>query len=216
MSATLRLLGYLRSYLPATALAVLSLLAASAFSLAAPWLIGRAIDLGVGEANTTFLLQLAAGVVLATIGRGVATFGVTYLGEFLAQRVAYDLRNQLYDHLQRLSFRFHDDNQTGQLMSRVTQDVEAARWFFSFGLFSLAQTSALALGIFAILLATHVGLALVTMAFLPLALFVAYRIGAILRPNWNRIAQQQATMTTFLQEALAGIRIVRAFAREEQ
>lgn len=71
------------------------------------------------------------------IGQGIAAFGQQYLGESIGQKLAYDIRNRIYDNLQHLSFAYHDNAQTGQIMSRVTQDVEALRQFVTMSLLRL-------------------------------------------------------------------------------
>ena len=95
-------------------------------------------------------------------------YGQTYLGEWLSQRVAYDIRNQIYDRLQRLSYAYHDQQQTGQLMSRATQDVEAVRWFVSMGVLRGFYIIVLLVGTLVLMMLSNWQLALVVWAFLPL------------------------------------------------
>ncbi|GIW12036.1 MAG: ABC transporter ATP-binding protein [Dehalococcoidia bacterium] len=154
--------------------------------------------------------------MLSTVLRGLCAFGQTYSSEWIAQRVAYDLRNAIYDRVQNLSFSFHDRAQTGELMSRATADVESVRWFLSFAVTGIVQIVLLLSGILVLMVRLNSHLALVTLAFIPVAVGVALRISSVLRPSWTRIQEQMAVMTTFLQESLAGIRIVRAFAREPE
>ncbi|MFN8533995.1 MAG: ABC transporter ATP-binding protein [Dehalococcoidia bacterium] len=212
--AVFRLFGSLRTYWPQTLVAAVSMVGSVVFSLVVPWMTGQAIDVGI-KADEPYVLYLLAGaVVVSTVLRGLSAFGQTYTGEWLAQRVAYDLRNAIYDHIQNLSFSFHDRNQTGELMSRATADVEAIRWFFAFAVTGLVQIVLLLAGILIILAQMNFKLALVTVAFLPLAVLSAVRVSNILRPSWARIQEQMAVMTTHLQESLSGIRVVRSFARE--
>lgn len=192
------------------------MLGTAGFSLVVPWLTGRAIDVGIDADRPYLLYVFAAAVVASTLLRGLSAFGQTYSGEWLAQRIAYDLRNAIYDHVQNLSFSFHDRNQTGELMSRATADVEAIRWFFAFAVTGLVQIFLLLIGIMVILVQMNFKLALVTFAFVPLAVLSAVRVSSILRPSWARIQEQMGTMTTYLQESLAGIRVVRSFAREPE
>ena len=116
------------------ALAYLCLFAGAALSLAIPNLTGRAIDLALGSSQVNLLVLTALGIGVAGILRGILNYGQTYLAEALSQRVAYDLRNMLYNRLQKLSYAFHDRSQTGQLMSRATSDVEGVRMFVGFAL----------------------------------------------------------------------------------
>ncbi|TMB97304.1 MAG: ABC transporter ATP-binding protein [Chloroflexi bacterium] len=221
----IRLLAFLGPYKRRTALAVLCVLASGAAVLAMPQLIRWAIDYGLapetrnGELVATgerhLLVLAAAAIVGAAVFRGVFAYGQTYLGEWISQRVAYDLRNSIYDRLQRLSYAYHDKQQTGQLMSRATQDVEAVRWFVSMGVLRGFYVLALLLAALALMLTSNWKLTLVIWAFLP---FIAWRSAVMaltLRPIWTRIQDGLARLTTVLQEALTGARVVKAFGRED-
>src|SRR3990170_6534321 len=160
-----RLLGFLRPYKGRTALAFLSVLAASAFVLAMPQIIRWAIDYGLGlerqggglvaTGERHFLVVAAVAIVAAAVLRGAFAFAQTYLVEWISQRVAYDLRNSIYDRLQRLSYAYHDRQQTGQLMSRATQDVEAVRWFIHMGVMRAGYIALLLAGILVLMAITE-------------------------------------------------------------
>ncbi|HEU4759044.1 MAG TPA: ABC transporter ATP-binding protein [Dehalococcoidia bacterium] len=219
------MLSFLRPYKGRTALAFFCILAASAFALATPQLLRWAIDYGLGlevsngrrsaSGHENLLVIAALAMVGAALFRGLFAFGQTYLGEWISQRVAYDLRNSIYDRLQRLSYAYHDHQQTGQLMSRATQDVEAVRWYISMGILRFTYVILLLAAVLGIMLATNWKLALITWAFLP---FVAWRstvMALSLRPLWLSVQDGLARLTTVLQEALTGARVVKAFARED-
>ncbi|MFH1140132.1 MAG: ABC transporter transmembrane domain-containing protein, partial [Chloroflexota bacterium] len=136
MSILVRLIVLAFAYKRRLALAWLCVLGAGAFLLINPKLVGWAIDFGIRteHQNRIWVLLGASLAVLGAAGlRGMFAYGQQYLGEWLSQRVAYDLRNNIYDRLQRLSFAYHDSHQTGQLMSRATQDVEAVQRFIQMG-----------------------------------------------------------------------------------
>jgi ATP-binding cassette subfamily B protein len=197
-------------------LAFTSLVATTAFSLAIPWMLGVGIDtiLGSGERN---LLILAAAVVIgASALRGVSAYGHTYFSEVVSQKTSYDIRNALYDRLQRLSFSYHDQSQTGQLMSRATVDVEAIRRFFGRGLLGLAQTFILFAGISYLLVSLDWKLALLTLSFMPLIGWRAITVGLRLRPIWLKIQQLMGVLGITLEENLTGVRIVKAFSRQKE
>jgi ATP-binding cassette subfamily B protein len=221
----LRLLAFLRPYKLRTFFAFVAILGASGFLLAIPQLIRWAINFGVGASyeNGKFIADGSEGTLviaaLAVIGaallRGAFAYFQTYQGEWVSQRVAYDLRNAIYDRLQRLSYAYHDHQQTGQLMSRATQDVEAVRWFIYMGVMRAGYIF-LTLGAILILMAvTNWQLTLVAWAFLPLVAWRSTVMALSLRPLWMRIQDGLARLTTVLQEALTGVRVVKAFAREE-
>ena len=222
---SLRLLRFLRPYGRRTVLAAAALLAATAASLANPQIIRWAIDYGLGSkkqgneiiattGDRELLLVAALLVVTVAVLRGLFAYGQTYLGEWLSQRVAYDIRNAIYDRLQRLSYAYHDQQQTGQLMSRATQDVEAVRWFISMGVLRGTQIIVTLAAVLALMIFTNWKLALVVWAFIPLIAWRSTVMALSLRPLWTSIQEGLARIATVLQEALTGARVVKAFARE--
>lgn len=210
----LRLLGFLKKYWKRAIAAYVCLLAATGFSMLIPRLVGNAVDQVVASGEQRLVLLLALGVIGAAALRGLFTYGQTYLSEWLSQRVAYDLRNALYDRLQRLSAGFHDKAQTGELMSRATADVEGTRWFISFGVLRSAHLIVL-LGIISFLLVSLNGrLALIAFACFPLLAVRAVIVSGRLRPIWLRIQEEIAALGAILQENLTGVRVVKSFARQ--
>ena len=222
MRTVLRLFGFLKKYWRRVILTYVCLIAATVFSLAIPELIKRAIDQGIsldletGQMSGDQQVLLIAGLSIlgASVLRGLFGFGQTYLGEFIGQGVAYDIRNMLYDRIQRLSFSFHDKAQTGQLMSRATQDVEAVRMFVSMGALRMAFIFATFFGICALLFSMNWTLALITLAAMPPVAYWGIRLGRRLRPVWTDIQEGIARMGIHLQENLSGVKVVRAFSRE--
>lgn len=222
----LRLLSFARPYWHVVLLAWLFVGAASAFMLLMPILLRIAIDSGInpqnvdgevvalGSKQTLVIVGIAVMVVAAL--RGVFAYGQTYVSEWLASRVAYDLRNEIYNHLQRLSFAYHDKAQTGQLMSRATQDVEAVRMFTSMGVLRLLNLAILLVVVLILMATTNWKLALVAWIVLPIVAARSIQVSTRLRPIWLEVQNLQGRMGTVLQENLSGMRVVKAFAREEQ
>jgi len=219
----IRLLSFTLPYWRTVILAWIFVAGASAFMLLMPILVQYAIDTGVdidsngiaiGERQT--LIWIGVAIVAISALRGAFAYGQTYAGEWLASRVAYDVRNEVYNHLQRLSFAYHDKAQTGQIMSRATQDVEAVRLLISFGVMRIAYMVILLISVFIIMTITNWQLALVAWLFVPIvagrSIFVARR----LRPIWMHVQDLQGRMGAVLQENLSGMRVVKAFAQEQQ
>ncbi|HET8840840.1 MAG TPA: ABC transporter transmembrane domain-containing protein, partial [Ktedonobacteraceae bacterium] len=124
-----RIIALLRPHWIMTAGSILSMGLATCFALVIPWLLALVIDTGLEHGQFSTLL-LATGVILLTSAlRGLFAYGQGYLSQALSNEIAYDLRDSLYDHLQTLDFSFHDESETGQLMSRLTVDIEAVRNF---------------------------------------------------------------------------------------
>ena len=162
------------------------------------------------------ILFVFAGLILAaTLIKGIFTFSQTFLGEYLSQRVCFDLRNRIFDQYQRLSFAYHDRSQTGQLMSRATSDVEQIRFFVSQGLINGALMLLTFVAVLAVLLLTNWKLALLSLATMPVLFVIAYLFALQLRPMFSLVQQETAQLSTVLQEDLSGMRVVRAFAQEE-
>ncbi len=191
------------------------LLAGTALALAIPRLIGIAIDTALGAGSTTALALLSLLILGVSIVRGVLNYGQNYLADALSQRLAYDLRNAFYDKLQRLSFAFHDQQNTGDLMSTATVDVENARAFVNLGIIRMAYLIVLVVGATVILLLTDWRLALVGLSGVPLAAFIAVRMSRRLRRMWVEIQQQTGRLITVMQENLSGVRVVKALGAEE-
>jgi ATP-binding cassette subfamily B protein len=218
----LRLLGYWKHHWLAVILAYGCMFTLLALESASPQIIGYAIDSIVeiveeGASGGTDKLILAAFFIITIyLVMGVFKYGQRYLGEYLSQHVAYDLRNSLYDKIQSLSFSFHDRSQTGQLMSRVTSDVEVARMFLSDGLLRLVLTIAQFIVIASILVISSWELALMMFLTLPLVMLISVKQTQWIRPIALRIQQYTGAYTAVLQEALAAIRVVKAFGAEER
>ncbi len=155
-------------------------------------------------------------IMLLAIIRAVFAYAQTYLSEQASQGVAFDFRNELFSKIQRLSFSYHDRNRTGQLMIRATDDVEKTRMFIGQGLLLAAQAFLLLTATLIILFATNVRLTLVILPVLPIALLLFMLFGAISQPLFAQVQIKLSRLNTILQENLAGIKVVKAFAREPQ
>ena len=163
----------------------------------------------------TSTLTLAAGLILiVALTRGLFTYWMQFMGEWLSQHVAYDLRNRIYEKLQRQSYAYHDKQQTGQLMSRATQDVEATRMFIQLGALRLLDISLRILVAAVLMFSSNWMLALVAWSLMPLVAFQSIRIQRKSRAMWVGVQEQLGRITTVLQENLSGVRVVKAFSRQ--
>ncbi len=209
-----RLLSYLAPYRKEAILAYGSLLGVTIMNLIVPRLISSVIDNALSGGARTFLLQAGAAIIGISAIKAIFAFGQRYLTEWLSFRTAYDLRNAFYDHVQRLSFAYHDAAQTGQLMSRATSDVDMVRQFIGSGLMEAINILLMLVTTLAILLSSNWRLTLVALLPIPLLTYLAIHFGRIIRPRFRDIQAQLARLSTLLQESLAGVRVVKAFARE--
>ncbi|MFN8487297.1 MAG: ABC transporter ATP-binding protein [Caldilineaceae bacterium] len=176
---------------------------------------GNADGAAMTAAFQALYWALALILVFAAI-RGFFAFAQAYMAEKLSQSVAFDFRNELFAKIQRLSFSYHDRNQTGQLMIRATDDVEKLRIFIGQGLLITVQALIMLVGALTLLALTNWSLTLTVVAILPVALILFMVFGAVSQPLFAKVQMKLSALNTILQENLAGIKVVKAFAREPQ
>ncbi|MDX2160206.1 MAG: ABC transporter ATP-binding protein [bacterium] len=163
----------------------------------------------------SWLIGATVAIVLLAVARGIFSFVQAFLSEQISQSVAFNFRNEIFAKIQRLSFSYHDRNQTGQLMIRATDDVERVRLFIAQGLVLTAQAFILLIATLVILFLTNWQLTLVVLPILPIAMIVFMIFGAVSQPLFVEIQQRLAALNTVLQENMAGVKVVRAFTREK-
>jgi ATP-binding cassette subfamily B protein len=207
-------MGFLRPYRPQLWGSLVFAWAAMGMTVLIPWLIGRAIN-AIEDGDKPDLLPLA----LAIFGAAILRLGLTVVRRLVAGKVSlaveFDLRQTFYAHLQRLELGFFDGQQTGQLMSRATVDLGAIRFFLGYGLIFITQnllTIALAS---AVMIAIKPWLALIALLPAPFVIYTASRYNRVSRPAQQEVQQRIAELTAEAEENISGIRIVKAFAREE-
>ncbi|MDP9363044.1 MAG: ABC transporter ATP-binding protein/permease [Chloroflexota bacterium] len=214
MKVVVRIFGYLRPYWRRVVLVYVALFAALALQLSIPLVLARAIDDGIVGRDAGLLVRLALLIVVLTVLQGGFTFLRSYLVQALAERVGFDLRNELYDHLQRLPFSFYDRTQTGQLMSRATDDINNIRAMLVMAMRPLVLAIGTFVAVAVILFRTDARLAAVALFPLPFLIVYSVRFGVAIRPMFLKVQEQFGAMTSALQENVAGNRVVRAFAQE--
>ena len=214
VNSTWRLLGYLRPYGRYFSLAYMAMLLGTGLNLIVPQIIAWAIDYGLSEGSGITLIIAGAIIMGIALVRGVLGFVQRYYGEWLTNRVAYDLRNEFYNAVQYQPFAFHDQSHTGDLMSRATSDISESERFAGIGLMDLTATILLLVGVMVAMMLESVPLALLAMIPLPILLIVTIHFGMTVEPMFKRIQEQMGVLSTVMQESLTGIHVVKAFARE--
>ncbi len=214
MKSLLRLHVFFRPYLRQILLAGLCLLGLTALQLVVPDIIRRVIDIGLTQRDWALirnaaLLVLGIGLINATL-----TGLQNYLSEWIAAHMGYDIRSRMYDHIQRLPFAYHDEAQTGQLISRSIEDVRSIERFTGFGLIELARLSVLAAGVMTLLFIENARLAWI--ALLPVIPLIAITIwfGQHISHLFLKVDNNLGELSSRLQENITGAQVVRAFARE--
>lgn len=200
-------------------LGYLTVILSGVSALAIPRVLSSGIDRTLDPANAgrgvEALFGLGAVLALLGIARGLFQGSQMFLGENLAQRLAYRIRNDYFQKLMHLSFAFHDKQATGSLMSLATADVESVRMFINMGIIRSVFIVVMLFGSATAMLLVDAELALMTMAFVPFLAFRGVHTSRQLRGMWTRVQELTADMVSALQENLSGIRVVKAFAAEE-
>ncbi len=188
--------------------------AAMGMTVLIPWLVGRAIN-AIQDGNKPDLVPLA----LVIFGAAVLRLGLTVVRRLVAGKVSlaveFDLRQLFYQHLQKLELGFFDSQQTGQLMSRATVDLQAIRFFLGYGLVFITQNLLTIVLASTVMLIINPLLAVIALIPAPFVVYIASRYNRISRPAVQEVAQRVAELTAEAEENVSGIRIVKSFAREE-
>jgi ATP-binding cassette subfamily B multidrug efflux pump len=212
-SAVKRLITYVRPYTPQLIGVGILVCISTAVGLAGPMLIGRAIDLAINPGDSYLLLKIGLSMLgiylvgcLASILHGILMVGI-------GQRIIADLRQELFTHLQDLSMVYHDEHRVGDLMSRVTNDTEAINRVLSNGLIQFITNVLLLGGIMAAMFLLNWQLAVGTLILLPLMLWITSLVTKLSRVAFRQVQHNLGVLNAVMEENIAGIRVVQAFAR---
>ena len=209
-----RSIRYLRRYRAESLGALIALLLVSAANLAAPQLVRVAIDKGLALRSWPTLMAAVIGLVGIAVGRGLFNFMQGYLAERASQGVAFDLRDALVARIQRLSFSYYDQAQTGQLLTRLTNDVEQVRTFVGSGVVQLAASLVMLVGCAVLLFLINPALACAALlAIAPIFYLLKVFVGKV-GPLFGKVQMALGRLNSVLQEDLQGLRVVRAFSGE--
>ncbi len=215
MTTFRRLLGFLGPYRAGVTWSFVLALLAMLGTVAIPFLTGRAVDrVRAGDQDALVLLGVAIGV--AGLLRMVLTVARRLVSGRVSLGVEVDLREQVYGRLQALELGFFDRQQTGQLMSRATVDLQSVRFFLGYGLVFLTQSFLTILLAAGAMLVLAPGLALIALAPVPFVVLIAFRYGRVSRPALQEVQQRLGELTAEAEENISGVRVVKAFAREER
>ena len=209
-----RLLGYLRPHRRSVGVALAAISAGSVLQLAQPWLTKMAIDDHIAPGELDGLDAIAVAFLLVLAGSFVLEYVQTWTMQMMGQRIMFDLRMEIYHHLQRLDLRFYDHNPVGRLMTRVTSDVDTLNELFASGVVTVFRDVFLLAGIMVVLLWMDWRLALVTFAVLPAIAWVTHWFRLNARESYRRVRAQIARINAFLQENISGMATVQLFRRE--
>jgi ATP-binding cassette subfamily B protein len=211
-----RLLVYLRPYWRSVLLALTAILASAALQLLPPWLTLQVIDVYIPAGDVAGLASIGVIFVGVLVGEFALEFLQTTTLQMTGQRIMFDLRMQIYRHLQQLEVKFFDRNPVGRLMTRVTTDVDSLNELFTAGVVSVFGDVFALVGIMAAMLILDWRLACVAFAVMPLIVLVTHWFRVHVRDTYRDVRIWIARINAFLQEHLTGMATVQLFRRERR
>jgi ATP-binding cassette subfamily B protein len=209
-----RLLSFLRPYRWSLWVSIVLAVGSQLAGIALVAVTGRVIDNAIEPHDTQKLVWLVAVIVVLGVAKAVLMVGRRLISGRQALGVEFDLRNGLYAHLVRLSFGFYDRNQTGQLMSRATVDLQSVRFFLGYGLIFFFQNVLVVVSVTIVLFVYQWELAFVALAITPALIVLAYRYSHVTHPTLRDVQQKLADVATVAEENIVGVHVVKAFAQE--
>lgn len=214
MRSLFRLRLFVRPYWKQVLLALLALTLLTALKLVVPLIIRQVIDQGLTNGDVRLIVTAALILLVIGLASAALIFWQRYQTEIIAAQIGYDLRNRLYNHIQRLPFTFHDHSQTGQLISRTIEDVRSIERFAGNGIVELIHLFMLFTGIVSLLYIANPRLA--TIALLPMIplVLITTNFGRRIGEYFIAVDNSLGELSSRLQENVLGVQVVRAFARE--
>jgi len=210
-----RLVKYITPHWLKALLMLLGLLGFMGLEMVPPLLLREAVDNAIPNQSMPLVLALAGGYIAVALLRGGFSYLQWYCSESLGQSISYDLQMSLHNHLQLLHDEYFRKQKTGDIMSRVTGDMQSVTHVLSWGLMLFTQNCLTLIGALIVLLRLNWRLTLISLAAFPVMFVIVMRYDKVIRPMWQQVRQEMAKLTTVLQENVSGVRTVKAFAREE-
>ncbi len=204
MKPLLRLRIYLRPYVGQMLLSLLILLTLTGLGMVTPAVIRQVIDIGIARAEVFFLVQMALLLLVIGLLRAVLAYFSRYLNEWIANHVGYDIRNRLYNHIQHLSFAYHDHSQTGQLISRCIEDARAVERFTGGSLIELIRITMMVIGITILLFSDNPRLAAIALLPVIPLILLSIDFGRRIGGFFYAVDSAQGDLSARLQENVSG------------
>jgi len=215
MNTFRRILGWLKPYRGKLIVCIVLVTLLTAMRMVMPYITKAVVNDVLPDRNMPLLLKLCAALVLITAVRSVMTYKRGMLIEDVSQSVVYDLRTGIYNHMQELPYSFYDSTHIGEIMSRMTGDIEGVRMLIVNGVLGIIESSMMFVMSLVGMALMSWRLTLIMVCFCPLIAVVAWRLHHYIRPAHTAVREQNAVLNTRTQENIAGVRLVKAFARED-
>lgn len=211
-----RAFGFMAPYKRPVALSIVSVLVVTASDLVRPYLISRLIDRDIVSGNMTGVMQTVLLYLSSILIGSLVMSGQRYLTGWIGQKVIYDLRDRVFCHLQTLSLSFYDSREMGDIISRMTSDIDVLNELVSNGLITLVNTLFSLCGVIIAMVAMNLRLSLLTLSVMPLLLFSSAIFRRWVGAAYREIRKRVAAVTAHVEEGISGVRIIQSFAQEER
>ncbi len=212
----MRMLRYLRNYKREVALTGLGILLAAGVPLFEPYLIGKIVDDGIIPGDILVVQRIALILVVLHLLNWVGRRTSSWTAAIIGQGVLYDLREDLFLHIQQLSLRFYDKHPVGRIMSRITSDVESIARLLNTGLVTFVGEGVTLIGIVVVMLWLNWKLTLISFVIMPVLIFMLYKMRTSLETSWKNVRKSVSNINTYTNESVNGIQITQSFVREER
>ncbi|MCM2531285.1 ABC transporter ATP-binding protein/permease [Neobacillus pocheonensis] len=207
--------GYIRHYRVRLFISLSLSLVISALNMVNPYFAGKIVDKVIFGHQSRLLLPFLAIMIGVTIVKTVIRYNYQLSFERISQGVIFKLREKLYDRLHQLDFSFYDRTKTGDIMARMTGDLEAVRHFIAWGIYMIFENFTILVFALVFMFSIHPPLALAMIAVTPIIGFFAYKLAFTVRPTFSEVRAQFARLNSVVQENISGNRVVKAFAKED-
>lgn len=211
-----RMLGYMRPYKKEMAITALGILLASGVSLFEPYLLGRVVDEGIIGGNLQAIQQIAVILLVLHLLAWVGGRTRQWMSGVIGQNVLYDLRQELFVHIQSLSLRFYDKHPVGRILTRITNDVSSIARLLNVGLVTLVGEGVNLLGIIAVMLWLSWRLTLTAFVVMPVVIYIFYKARTSIEGSWKNVRKTISNINTNVNESVNGIVVSQAFVREKR
>ncbi len=209
-----RLLDFLRPFARQIAVAFVLMCVVAATNLAGPYLLSRAIDGGLGAKNLDYLKLIVIASAIVGLLQWLGEFGQQYVLNWVGQRIIYNVRTQIFEHLQRLPLSFYDRREVGRIMSRLLSDVGTLNDLLTSGFLAIAADILTLIGIMVIMLSMNWQLSLLAFIVMPLMLYLTSKWRVYARESYRQVRLAISRVNAMLNENISGVRVIQSFARE--
>lgn len=207
--------SYIKQYKFRMSLVIIMVLSSSALGMVNPYLSGKLVDVVILKKQTNLLIPILIFMIGVTLVRVTVRYGFQMMSEYVSQNIIFEIREKMYVKLQKLDFNFFDETRTGDLMARMTGDLDAIRHFIAWVIYNTCENLAIFLMAVVMMFYINAKFALIMLVVTPFIGYFAYNMTQEVGPTFYAIREQFSKLNTVVQENISGNRVVKAFAKED-